>query len=171
MPAWHTAYIAVGSNLGRRLRNCRRGIDRLAATSGVRAMALSPFYRTEPMDVTDQEWFVNAVACIATHLSPQALLRRMLEIERELGRPARHVRYGPRTLDLDVLLYGDRRVTTTTLTIPHPRMHLRRFVLVPLCDIAPALRHPVLGETVDALLHSCPTEGQALFPVASIDES
>lgn len=156
------AYICAGSNLGDKAEQCQRGFDALDGTPGIRLDAVSPFYRTEPVDYLDQDWFVNAVVRLVTTLSPGELLVRLKEIELEAGRTAGGIRFGPRVLDLDILLYGDRILETPNLVIPHPRMHKRHFVLKPICDIDPAIVHPVLGRTVQSLLEELNIDGQQL---------
>lgn len=148
----HTAYISVGSNVGRKLKNCRRGIFALTRGTDSVLTSRSPFYRTEPVDFTDQDWFVNAVFSIQTQLTPNALLIRLQEIQREAGREQSTVRFGPRILDLDILLIDDLVVSLPELIIPHPRMHKRRFVLLPICDIDPYLVHPILKKEMRDLL-------------------
>ncbi len=144
------AYIGLGSNIGDKLGTCRRAIELLGKAG--RLIKLSSFYCTEPIGYTNQEDFVNAVVKIETQLSPAALLLRCHVIENELGR-TRLVRWGPRTIDLDILLYGNKVISDVELTIPHPMMAKRAFVLVPLSEIAPELVHPVLNTTVSQLLH------------------
>ena len=144
-------YIAIGSNLGDRARNLFEGVRLLLDAVGARAR-LSPLYETEPVGYLDQPRFLNGVVELAGELpEPEALLDMCLAIEARLGR-VREVAMGPRPLDLDMLLYGDRVLETVRLTLPHPRMHERRFVLAPLVDLAPAARHPVLGRTAAELL-------------------
>ena len=145
-------YISVGSNLGRKLENCRRGIIALTSFKNAVLVARSPFYRTEPVDYTDQDWFINAVFSIRTSLSPEVLLKRLQGIQRRAGWEASPVRFGPRILDLDILLFGDLIISTPHLIVPHPRMHKRRFVLQPLCDINPYLIHPVINQKMGDLL-------------------
>jgi 2-amino-4-hydroxy-6-hydroxymethyldihydropteridine diphosphokinase len=159
----HTAYISVGSNLGDKLEQCRRGVDALVAGGGVRITGRSRMYRTEPVDFTDQDWFVNCVIRIKTGLSPLELLDRMQAVQRRVGRPAEWVRFGPRVLDLDILLYNDLILDEPRLILPHPRMHRRRFVLKPLCDIDPDAVHPVLGKTAATLLAELHEDGQQVL--------
>lgn len=148
----HTVYISVGSNVGRKLKNCRQGIIALTRGTDSVLTSRSPFYRTEPVDFTDQNWFVNAVFTIQTQLDPKALLTRLQEIQREAGREKSPVRFGPRILDLDILLFDDLIISSQDLIIPHPRMHKRRFVLLPICDIDPYLVHPILKKEMRDLL-------------------
>ena len=145
-----TVYLGLGSNVGARERHLREAIERLNA-AGIRVLRVSPVYETEPLDYTDQRWFLNLVVEAETALFPMQLLSRTAKIERELGR-VRTVAKGPRTIDIDILLYGNVRVKAAKLEIPHPRMAERRFVLAPLADLAAALRHPVLGKTIAELL-------------------
>jgi 2-amino-4-hydroxy-6-hydroxymethyldihydropteridine diphosphokinase len=135
------AYIGLGSNVGDRLANLRRAVGCLGAVAGIQVIRVSSVYETEPIGVTDQGWFLNAVAEIATSLSPTELLERIQHIERELGRlPA--PRWGPRVIDLDILLYDDVAVRTAALEIPHPGLQQRAFVLVPLLELEPACALP-----------------------------
>ncbi len=144
-----TAYIGLGSNIGDREASIRRAVELLAEAG--RVTAVSSLYVTEPVGYREQEDFVNAVAEIETTLSPDALLAVCRSIEARLGR-MRTVRWGPRTVDCDILLYGDAVVNTPSLVVPHPRMAVRRFVLAPLVEIAPAVRHPLLDRTAEELL-------------------
>lgn len=145
-----TIYLSLGSNIGDRERNLRDAIKRLAAPD-MKILRVSPVYETEPMDYTDQPWFLNLVVEAGTSLFPLQLLSRVAKIERAMGRVRNKVK-GPRTLDIDILLYGNAVVRTPTLEIPHPRMAERRFVLAPLADLAPTLRHPALGKSIKELL-------------------
>ncbi len=147
-----TAYIAIGSNLGDKYENCLKGVGKIDALEQTRVVAVSKFYRTEPVDFLDQAWFVNGALKIETVLAPLLLIQRLKETERLLGQMEKEVRFGPRIIDLDIILYGNTVMDTEVLTIPHPRMHKRCFVLKPLCDIAAETVHPVLGETMDRLL-------------------
>ena len=148
----HTAYIGIGSNQGERLNICRKAIAAVCADDGSRLDAQSGFYETEPVGWEDQEWFVNGVIRIITELEARALHDRLQRIEHGFGRRSEGPRFGPRVLDLDLLFFDDVAVKTEHLEIPHPRLHERRFVLQPLCDIAPGLVHPVIGKTASQLL-------------------
>jgi 2-amino-4-hydroxy-6-hydroxymethyldihydropteridine diphosphokinase len=149
-----SVYIGLGSNQGDRRALLAQGLS-LLAEAGFGVEALSSLYLTEPVDAPPQGWFLNAVAAGATSLSPEELLSACLQVERRLGRE-RIVHHGPRTLDLDILIYGEELRQGPALTLPHPRLHERRFVLTPLCELAPELRHPRLGVTIRDLLADCP---------------
>ena len=151
-----TIYLSLGSNLGEREANLRAAIERLAAPD-VRVVRTSPVYETEPVDYIHQRWFLNLAVEAETSLFPMELLARIGKIERTLGR-VRKVAKGPRTIDIDILLYGQAVVRSATLEIPHPRMAERRFVLAPLADLAPGLRHPVTHKTVREMLAAAPAQ-------------
>jgi 2-amino-4-hydroxy-6-hydroxymethyldihydropteridine diphosphokinase len=153
-------YVSVGSNLGDKLENCRRGIVALEAFTEVRVTGRSRFYRTEPVDFTAQDWFVNGAVRLESTLGPFELLDRMLIIQRDAGRPLTGLRFGPRILDLDLLMYDQLVLEDPRLCLPHPRMHRRRFVLQPLCDIDPSIVHPLLGKDVRRLLSEVGEHGQ-----------
>jgi 2-amino-4-hydroxy-6-hydroxymethyldihydropteridine diphosphokinase len=159
-PPIHRAYISVGSNLGDKLACCRRGIAQVATLPRTELAAQSPLYRTAPVDYLDQDWFVNAAIKVATDLAPQELLAALQAIQRRAGRKADKIRFGPRRLDLDIIFYDDLVMDLPALVLPHPRMHKRRFVLQPLCDIDPNVLHPVLGRSVAALLAALDTTDQ-----------
>lgn len=143
------ALIALGSNLGDREAHLRFAVEKLAALGKVRAV--SSFHDTAPVGYADQGRFLNAAAALETELEPQALMRELLRIEAERGRE-RRIRNGPRTLDLDLLMYGDLVMDVPGLTLPHPRLHERLFVLAPLAEIAPESVHPRLKRSVRKLL-------------------
>lgn len=144
-----TAYIGLGSNIGDKRGTCLQALELLCKAG--RVTKVSSFYCTEPVGRRDQEDFVNAVAELETGLSPEQLLAACRAIEDELGR-RRTVHWGPRTIDLDILLYGDQVVESSGLTIPHPFLTSRGFVLIPLCEIAPQAVHPILHKTAARLL-------------------
>jgi 2-amino-4-hydroxy-6-hydroxymethyldihydropteridine diphosphokinase len=147
-----TAYIALGANLGDREQNLRAALDLLNATPGVRVTRVSSFLENPAVGgPPGSPPFLNAAAELETTLEPRPLLARLLEIERHLGRERRE-KWGPRPIDLDLLLYADRVIDEPDLKVPHPLMHERRFVLQPLAEIAPGAVHPVLRRPVDALL-------------------
>ncbi|SLM30333.1 FolK [Desulfamplus magnetovallimortis] len=147
-------YLSVGSNMGDKNGNCIKGIDLLDSMDGVSVVSVSSFYRTAPVDYTDQEWFVNAAIGVDTFLKPESLMFTLKQVEQNLGQYEKSVRFGPRIIDLDIILYGDLIFETEKVTLPHPRMHKRCFVLKPLCDIAPDAIHPVFRSTVKALLEN-----------------
>ena len=149
-------YLSLGSNIGDREANLRAALERLPCP-GVRLLRVSSIYETEPLDYTDQRWFLNLVAEAETSLFPMQLLAHTAKIERELGR-VRTVAKGPRTIDIDILLYGTAVIRTARLEVPHPRMAERRFVLSPLAELAPDLRHPVSRRTVREMLEAAPPE-------------
>ena len=144
-------YIGIGANLGTPSRTVEAAIAALEDLPGTRGHRRSRLYRTAPVGPPDQPDYVNAAMSFDTELAPDDLLARLHGIEADFGRE-RTLRWGPRTLDLDLLLHGDRIIDTPALHVPHPRIQERGFVLAPLADLDPTLRHPVLGETVDALL-------------------
>ena len=149
-----TAYLSLGSNLGDREGHLKRALDALQSRN-TRVARISSLYETEPVGFAAQPWFLNLAVKIAARIPPRPLLDFCLGIERSLGR-ARTFRCAPRTIDLDILLYGNEIVEEPSLTIPHPRMAERRFVLLPLAEIAPEALHPALRRTVLSLLDSCP---------------
>lgn len=149
--ALKTVYLSLGSNLGDRRQNIEDALDRLAAER-IQVTRRSSFYETEPQDVKEQPWFLNLVAACQTTLFPLQLLAILLRVEREGGRIRGNTPKGPRVIDLDILLYGSRVIESPRLTIPHPRMLQRRFVLEPMLEIAPALRHPATKQPLQIYL-------------------
>lgn len=145
-----TVYLSLGSNVGDRARNLSDAIAALPAAE-VNVTKLSSFYETEPVDYLEQAWFVNCAVEAKTDLAPSSLLPALARIEEQMGRKKLAPK-GPRLIDIDILLYGDQNVDTAELQVPHPRMHLRRFVLLPLAEIAPGARHPLLHLSVAELL-------------------
>ena len=148
------AYIGLGANLGDREATIRRAVELLGAEPGIELVAVSTLRETDPVGYADQPPFLNGAVAVETELEPRALLDRLLAVERELGRVRDEVlRYGPRTIDLDLLLYGDRLVDEPGLAVPHPRLAERRFALEPLHELDPTLRLPD-GRAVRDLLGS-----------------
>ena len=145
------AYVGLGANLGDREATIRRAVALLAETPGIEVTAVSALRETEPVGFLDQPAFLNGAVRLETELPARSLLDRLLEVERALGRTRAGPRFGPRTIDLDLLLYGDAALAEPGLEIPHPRLHERRFALEPLAELDPALQVPGRG-TVKALL-------------------
>jgi 2-amino-4-hydroxy-6-hydroxymethyldihydropteridine diphosphokinase len=151
-------YLSLGSNIGDRGANLNAALTRLETLGQL--VAVSSFYETEPVELTDQPWFLNCAVKLDTEKMPKQLLGAILDLEREMGRQRRQKK-GPRTIDVDILLFGTSIVETQGLTIPHPALHQRRFVLEPLAEIAPELRHPVFKRTIRELRDALPP-GQAV---------
>ena len=147
-----TVCIGMGSNVGGRTATLQHAVQMINDIDGCAVLSQSDWIETQPVGPVEQRLFRNGAIVVETDLEPEVLLDHLLRIERANGRDrSREQRWGPRTLDLDILLFGDRVLKTTTLTIPHPRMHERGFVLEPLAEIGAALRHPIRGESVGEL--------------------
>ena len=153
-------YLSLGSNLGDRLTNLREAIARLAA-AGLEVRHVSSLYKTQPVDFGPQAWFLNCVAEVGTELMPVQLLKKLKSIERALGRRP-GISKGPRPIDIDILLYENVVVCSSALNIPHERMGERRFVLIPLAELAPNLRHPVMKRTITQMLADTPDRSQVV---------
>ena len=170
--AMEICFVLFGSNMGDKnqiyVQACRLINNRCG-----RIVAQSRAYESEPWGFEADEWFLNRVIVVKTELAPEVMLRELLEIERELGRVRHpeHSGYCSRTADLDILYYGDRIINTITLTVPHPRLHLRRFALLPLCEVAPNLVHPVLQMTQTELLQHCPDDSVVREIINEYDET
>ncbi|HXN53107.1 MAG TPA: 2-amino-4-hydroxy-6-hydroxymethyldihydropteridine diphosphokinase [Candidatus Acidoferrum sp.] len=148
------AYLSLGSNLGDRAKNLQDAIAALAK-AGAQVVRVSSMYETEPVDYLDQPWFLNCAVEAETELGPLELLQALRAVEAQMG-SKKLVAKGPRLIDMDILLYGNEVIDTPELQVPHPRLHLRRFVLEPLAEIAPQLRHPVSSLSVSQMLANSP---------------
>ena len=148
----HTiAYIGIGSNLGTPGKNCIEAIEKISNTKDIKIISRSSFYQTEPIGEVQQDWFVNSTIKIKTNLSPTHLLSDLLNIESAMGR-TREEKWGPRLIDLDLLFYGNLILGKKGLTLPHPEIQKRKFVLIPMSEIAESLVHPTLKKTIKTLL-------------------
>jgi len=156
-------YLSLGSNLGDRDANLRNAIERLRGVGN--PVAISSFYETEPIDVVSQPWFLNCAVKLDTEKMPRQLITAILSLEQEMGRQRKQQK-APRTIDIDILLFGSSIIEIPSLTIPHPRMHERRFVLEPLAEIAPDARHPVFKRTIRELREALPA-GQTVKKFAA----
>ncbi len=154
-------FLGLGANIGSRRRQLATGLKKLGER-GVIVRRVAPLYETEPVGLRAQPAFLNTVAEVETSMSSLEVIRAALAVEAELGR-SRTVAGGPRRLDIDLLLDGNQVLEADGVQVPHPRLHQRRFVLIPLTDLAPELRHPVLGKSMASLLRDCP-DGSAVAP-------
>jgi len=158
------AYIGIGSNLGHKIYNCLKAVEEIKKIPGCRVVSQSDFFLTRPLGVEGQEWYVNGVVCVTASMTPQYLLRSLLLIEAGMGRVRRH-RWEARIIDLDLLLFGRDIIAERDLIIPHPYLHLRRFVLEPLARLAPEVIHPVFNKTASDLLRDLENDGQEVIPL------
>jgi len=149
--------------MGDRLQNCRKGIAALTESGKSQILAQSRIYMTEPVDYEGQNWFINLMIKLATELDPFQLLDQIESIQHAAGRLKDSIRFGPRILDLDIILYDDRVINSERLVVPHPRMHKRRFVLKPICDIDPTTIHPVLRQEMQFLLKRLESDKQKVI--------
>lgn len=159
-----TVYLSLGSNLGDREANLRTAIEKLREIGD--PVAVSTFYETEPVDVGAQPWFLNCAVKLETEKMPRQLIASILALEQEMGR-SRKQKKAPRTIDIDILLFGSSIIGIPSLTVPHAKMHERRFVLEPLAEIAPEVRHPVFKRTIRELRDALPP-GQTVRKAASL---
>jgi 2-amino-4-hydroxy-6-hydroxymethyldihydropteridine diphosphokinase len=150
----NTAYLLIGGNVGDRAANLQTALKRIAETCGT-ITSTSSLYETAAWGNTNQPSFYNQAVVVTTPLSPVALMDQLLEIELEMGR-IRTQKYGPRTIDLDILMIDELVISSEKLTIPHPQMQNRRFALLPLVEVAPTLTHPLLDQSIGVLLQNCP---------------
>jgi len=165
----HIAYIGIGSNIGDKTHQCEKAVSEIIKIDRSRLLAKSSLFKTQPIGYTSQDWFVNGVIKIETDLEPLDLLRSLKAIEDRLGR-LEVFRWGPRAIDLDILLFDEEEIQTDELQIPHPRFHERQFVLVPLAEIDRSLIHPVLKKTVGELLNNL-KEDQGVEKLKSLPTS
>ena len=158
------SYIGIGSNLGDKRANCEQAVERVGRIPGCRIVQCSPWFLTRPVGVEGQGWYLNGAASLEAKISAHELLSRLLEVESAMGR-VRAERWGPRMIDLDLLLFGQEIISDQDLQVPHLLMHTRRFVLVPMVHLAPQLVHPVLRRTMAELLDRLEGEGQEVIPL------
>jgi 2-amino-4-hydroxy-6-hydroxymethyldihydropteridine diphosphokinase len=144
-------YLGIGSNLGDPELNCKEAIDRISRIKGIKVLRTSSLYKTEPVGVIDQPWFINIVSEIRSYIAPGELLHALKDIETAMGRKE-VVRWGPRVIDVDILLFNQNVINEENLVIPHPEFHKRRFALLPLNELAPYAIHPAFGVSIKGLL-------------------
>jgi 2-amino-4-hydroxy-6-hydroxymethyldihydropteridine diphosphokinase len=157
------AFLGIGSNMGDPADHCRKAIDLISNTNQVRVLRKSSLYRTEPVGFKEQDWFVNAAIEIRTVFSPKDLLKTLTGVEQAMGRVREETKpWGPRVIDIDILLYGQDIVEEEGLFIPHPELHRRRFALVPLAEIASYVMHPKFGVTVKGLLERLEDQSEVI---------
>ncbi|MCD6306006.1 MAG: 2-amino-4-hydroxy-6-hydroxymethyldihydropteridine diphosphokinase [Deltaproteobacteria bacterium] len=161
------AYIGIGSNMGKSLQNCYKAIDFIDQTDDCSVAKISAFYRTEPQGAACRDWYVNGVIEIETSLDPHELLNALLSIEAGMGR-VRRQKWEARIIDLDIIFYDDAIIRQPDLQVPHPLMHERRFVLVPMARLNPGWIHPVLGKSMAELLTDLDARGQAVLPLGDL---
>jgi len=162
-----TAYIGVGSNLGDKRNNCLHAVEKMGRIPGCKITGCSELYLTKPWGVEGQEWYANAVASLSTKISAQDLLKNLQAIEADMGR-VRKEKWEARIIDLDILLFGDEFIDEENLKVPHPLMHLRKFALVPLIQLASNLIHPSFAMTMDELLLKLPEDDQEIVSFEEI---
>jgi 2-amino-4-hydroxy-6-hydroxymethyldihydropteridine diphosphokinase len=155
------AYIGIGSNVGDKVKNCLEAIERIVVADQNELIGRSSLYRTDPWGNENQDWFVNAAIVIRTSLDPEGLLEHLRKVEEQLQKK-KEERWGPRNIDLDILFFNNEILETPALTIPHPFLHLRRFVLVPLQEICPNFIHPQLGLSITELLERSEDEKRVI---------
>ena len=164
----HIVYLSIGSNIGDKKKNLNDAAAILNRHDKIDVVDVSPFYKTEPQNFTDQDWFVNAALKIKTVLNPEDLIMVIKTLEKDLDRDGKPFRFGPRIIDIDIVYYDDLILKTRHLEIPHPRMHERCFVLIPICDIGAHAIHPVLNLRPDELLKKI--KKQEIQKVILLDE-
>ena len=157
-----TVFIGIGSNIGDSFTNCMKAVEEINKDPFTSTGPLSPFYRTEPVGVSGQNWYINAVLTAYTTHTPGELIEALLGIEKKMGRKRTGIRWDSRIIDLDILLFGDSIISEQNLIIPHPRMHTRRFVMAPMADLVPDMIHPVLGKSMAEILGDIPVTEQQI---------